>query len=96
MIRLEVLGRLTKDVETIIGKDGRAIAKFTLAVNEGKDRTSFHDFTAFGRVAEVLTDHVKKGQMIFVNEGYIKNDVYEKEGKKVYSKNLICNSFKFC
>ena len=96
MIRLEVLGRLTKDVEVRISEKGMAIARFTIAVNEGKDKTSFHDFTAFGKVAETLANHTKKGQMIFVDNATINNNQYEKDGVKHYTKELIAYSFRFC
>ena len=96
MIRLEMLGRLTKDPETRITDKGMAVTKITIAVNEGKDKTSFHDFTAFGKVAETLANHTKKGQMIFIDNATINNNSYEKDGVKHYTKELIVYSFRFC
>lgn len=97
MIRVEILGRLTKDVEIKFGaKTGNSVAKFTLAVNEGKDKTSFHDITAFGKTAELLQQHTKKGQMIFIDNATINNGSYEKDGVKHYTKDIIAISFKFC
>ena len=96
MIRIEMLGRLTRDPETRMSEKGIAVTKFTLAVNEGKDKTSFHDFTAFGKVAETLTNHVKKGQMILIDNATINNNQYEKDGVKHYTKELVCYSFRFC
>lgn len=97
MIRLEILGRLVKEGELVMSKEGKSIYKFTLAVNEGKEKTSFHDITAFGKTAETIANHVKKGQMVFINDATLVNGKYEnKEGNTIYTKEIIAFGFKFC
>ena len=96
MIRVELLGRMVKDVEVTFSKEGKAIAKFTLAVNEGKDNTSFHNITMFGKPAETIAEYVKKGQMVFIHDATLRNSSYEKDGQKVYRTDIIAFGFKFC
>ena len=96
MLRVEILGRLVKDVELSFSKEGKAIAKFTIAVQESKDRASFHNVTMFGKVAETFTTYNKKGDMVFIHDATISNSVYEKEGQKIYRSDIIGFGFKFC
>lgn len=96
MIKLEILGRLVKEETLTFSFEGKAIYKFTLAVNETKDKTSFHQITAFGKTAETIANHVKKGQMILVHDATLVNGMYEKEGTKIYTKEIIAFGFKFC
>lgn len=98
MLRVEILGRLTKDPEVKFAQgSGKAVCKFTLAVNEGKDQSSFHDITTFGKTAELIGQHCKKGQMIFIDNATINNNKYDdKDGITRYTKDIIAFSFKFC
>lgn len=98
MIRVELLGRLVRDVELTFAKGkGMAIAKFTVAVQESKEVASFHDVTMFGKVAETFAEFHKKGDMVFLHDATIKNSVYEdKNGNNIYRKDIIANGFRFC
>ena len=90
MNRINVTGRLTKDVENRVTTNGTQAASFSLAVNsnfydkEGKCKTYFPNFVAFGNLAKVLVDYTVKGSLIAV-EGELTTRNYEnKEGNKVY------------
>ena len=97
MFRIECLGRLVKEVELSFSKGkGLAIARFTIAINESKDKVVYHNFTAFGKAAEILANHGTKGKMIFIEDATIVNSSYEKNGEKVYTKDLVVKTFKFC
>lgn len=95
MNKVILLGRLTKEVELIISKSGKSIGKFTLAINNGKDKPAdFIEVTVFGKTAENMVNYTKKGDMISV-EGSIKNNNYEKDGKKVYTYQVLGNVVRF-
>lgn len=66
MNKVELIGRTTKDVN-VETKNGIKYAKLTVAVDEGKDRTTFVPVSAFGRVAEGLESYVGKGSLIAVS-----------------------------
>lgn len=72
------MGNLTRDVETVSTKSGTAMAKFGLAVNNGKDKddTLFMDVTVFGATADVAVKYLKKGNPVLVS-GRLKQESWE-------------------
>jgi single-strand DNA-binding protein len=61
-------GNVGKDSE-YSEKDGRGMARFTVAVthkNKGEKVTDWRNVTAFGKLAEVCRDYVKKGRTVIV------------------------------
>lgn len=70
-------GRLTKDADFLTTKKGTPMAKFRLAVNDRRnDSTLFLNVLTFGKTAEILTEHLKKGRLVGV-QGKLKIDDYE-------------------
>ena len=65
-----LVGRLTQDPEARTSKNGETkYATFGLAVNDRygeKDRATFINVTAFGKLADVLIQHKHKGDQIGV------------------------------
>lgn len=55
------------------------LAQFTLAINEGKDLTTFVDCQAWGKTAEIVDKYVDKGHKLLV-EGRL--SLTEYEGKR--------------
>lgn len=61
-------GNVGKDSE-YSEKDGRGMARFTVAVthkNKGEKVTDWRNVTAFGKLAEICRDYVKKGRTVIV------------------------------
>ena len=82
-------GRLTKDAEMTTTKDGKAIARFTLAssrgkTKDGKELTDFIGCVAFDKIAEKIGEWTKKGHRITV-ETRQQSGSYEKDGKTIYT-----------
>lgn len=96
-----MMGRLTKDPEVRYGSDGKAIARFSLAVdrrykdNNGNYPTDFFNLVSFGKTAEFVEKYLHKGVKILV-EGEIRNNNYQKDGKTVYSDQIIADRVEFC
>lgn len=98
------IGRLTREPEVRYsqGENALAIARYTLAVpklrrqgNTDQD-ADFISCVAFGKAAEFTEKHLVKGQKIAV-EGRIQTGSYtNKEGKKVYTTEVIVESQEFC
>lgn len=70
-----LMGNLTRDPELKHTNGGTALAKFGMAINEtygGRDdgerkqRTTFVDVVAWGRTGEVINEHLKKGDPIYL------------------------------
>lgn len=93
------VGRVANDIE-VKDAGSRKVVNFGLAVNrsyqrDGKPVTDFVPCTAWGKLAETMGEHVKKGQTIYV-EGSLENDPYtDKDGKKRDKWNVVLSRFKF-
>lgn len=95
MNKVQLFGRLTRDPEGKFTQSGMMIVKFTLAVDAGKDKpANFIKITAFGKTAEVIAAHVKKGHRLLV-EGHIQTGSYEKDGKSISTTDIILEQFTF-
>lgn len=96
-----LLGNVGKDPEIRTTGGGTMVASFGLATTERakdaqgnwQDKTEWHNIVAYGRVAEIIRDYVKKGHKIFI-EGRLTTrnwDDKEHAGRKVYRTEIIVN-----
>ena len=88
--------RLTKDLEELrYTTTGKAVAELNVAINNGKDDTTFLKLVAYGKLAELCKKYLSKGSLIEV-EFVIKNNNYQNsEGKTVYKEQYILNEVRF-
>ncbi len=84
--RVILAGNLTRDPEIRYLPSGQPVANFALAVNERykqngerKERVSFFDCAAFGRIGEVVAEHVGKGSGVLL-EGRLRQRRWEDDG----------------
>lgn len=93
-----LLGNVGKDPDIRTAGEGR-VANITIATTEkykdkdgnAKENTEWHNCVAFGKIADVIAQYVKKGSQVYV-EGKIKTESYEKDGKKNYSTKIYIGS----
>lgn len=91
MNNVSLIGRLTKDADVRTfgkGKEAVDMARFTLAIRDGKDkdgneRTQFISCSAWGAVVEIIKKYTKKGDMVGVSGKIVQNN-YEKDGQTIY------------
>ena len=95
MNRVNLIGRLTKNLENRVTNSGTPIAVFDLAVNsnftdkDGKLKANFIRCRAYNKTADILFKYTKKGSQIGV-EGEITTGSYENnEGKKIYYTDVL-------
>lgn len=91
-----LIGNLTKDPE-VRYKGELAICKFSIAVTDGygeKKTTSYIPVTVFGRSAENCERFLSKGSKAAV-KGRIQTGSYEKDGRKVYTTDVIAEQVEF-
>ena len=91
-------GNITKNAELKYLPSGSAITKFDLAVNYryGKEeKTLFIKCTLFGKRAESLNQHLKKGTNLLVDGMLIENTWTGNDGRVNYSKELIVQNLEF-
>ncbi len=99
MNSVNIVGRITKDLELKYSPSGMAYCKFTLAVNrqfkkEGQPDADFLPVTVFNKQAENLANYMSKGSQIGVN-GQIQTGSYEKDGLTVFTTDIIAQSVQF-
>ena len=94
-----IVGNLGKDPETRYTPSGTAIASFSVATSESwkdkqtgekQERTEWHRIEAFGKLAEIIGEYLKKGSQVYI-EGKLRTDEYEKDGIKRYSTKIIAD-----
>ena len=95
MNTVQLIGRLTKDPETRYSGD-MAVCRFTLAVNRtnGSQEADFISCVAFKKQAELISKYMGKGRQLAV-EGRIQTGSYEKDGRRVYTTDVIVNRAEF-
>lgn len=97
MNNVNIIGNLTKDVELRYTTDQKPIAKFSIAVNDGygeQKRTSYIPIVVFGKQAENADRYLSKGSKVAVN-GRIQTGSYEKEGRTIYTTDIIASNIEF-
>lgn len=100
MNKIIMIGRLTRDLDLRFLADNRVLAKGNIAVDrkhkkEGESEADFFNITAFGKTADIMSKYLHKGSKIAI-EGELRNNNYtDKDGHKVYSNEIIVNSFDF-
>ena len=95
-----LLGNVGKHPEIRATGGGTMVASFGLATSERTkdqsgnwtDRTEWHNLVAYGRLAEIIRDYVKKGSKLFV-EGRIQTRSWDDKnsGEKKYRTEIIVN-----
>ena len=58
------------------------------------DKSEWHRIKAFSKTAEIIEKYVHKGSSLYI-EGHLHYDTYEKDGKKVYTTEVIMDNFQF-
>ena len=97
MNKVILTGRLTAKPELNYTQSQMAVTKFTIAVDRfSKDKgADFIRVTVFGRQAENVCRYMDKGRMIAV-EGSIQTGSYkDRDGKTVYTQDVIANHTEF-
>ena len=87
-------GRLTKDPEIRYTQNKKAVASFTIAVADGKDKAQFINCVAWEKTAELLDQYFKKGDGLTVT-GRITVRTYEKDGAKRYITEVAASGVEF-
>lgn len=89
------IGRICKDLELRYTKENKAVCEVNIAVQNGKDDTSFIPVKLFGKIAETTHQYCHKGDMVGVN-GIVKNHSWEdQQGNRHYDYSFIGNKVSF-
>lgn len=98
--KITLLGRLGKDVESKTVSNN-FLAKTSIATdekwyNEKKElqtKTTWHNLIVWGKQAEMFAKYLSKGSLVYI-EGKQDNRMYEQDGVKKYTSEVIVTLFK--
>lgn len=94
-----IAGRLTADPELKAIPNGESVAQFSLALNrkdkQGAETTDFFDCVAYGKTAESIAAHLRKGRAVLL-EGRLRQRRWEsKEGEKRSKVEVVVSLWQF-
>lgn len=78
-------GRLTRDPQARATPSGQSICNFTIAISEkykDKERTTYLDCEAWGRVGEVIAEYQSKGDQVGLSGSLQLDQWDDKDGNK--------------
>lgn len=87
------IGNLTKEPEIRYTNNNLKVAQITIAINR-KEEADFIDCVAFDKKADIIEQYLHKGNKVAV-EGRVQTNMYEKDGKKYKSMNILINNIEF-
>ena len=92
--KVMLIGRVGKDpeIKTTVGE--KMVASFSLATsNNGRDKkTTWHNITAWEKIAETVSKYVSKGSLLYI-EGRIQNRSYKTQsGETKYITDVVASS----
>ena len=94
--RVELVGRLGRDVDLRYTPEGHAVANFSLATDRppkanGEAVTDWHRIVCWGQLAEFCGEYLAKGRLVFV-AGRLTYRTWEgKDGQKRYTTEIIAS-----
>ncbi len=107
MNNVQLIGRLTKDVEVKYTSNSKAVANITIAIDKnlnsdkkkeykekGISTANFIRVVIWGKQAENAQKYLSKGSCVGII-GSIQSNTYEKEGEKKYSVNVLASRLEF-
>jgi len=92
-----LVGNITRDPEIKQTTTGQSIVTFGLATNrewvtskgEKQSLAEYHNLVAWGKLAEICSQYLKKGKLIYV-EGYLKTRSWDSpEGVKIFKTEVV-------
>jgi single-strand DNA-binding protein len=98
-----LIGNLGKDPELRYTPSGQPTAGFSLATTERwtdksgqkQERTEWHNIVAWGKLAELVNQYLKKGRSAYV-EGRISTRSWDdRDGNKKYRTEIVANQIQF-
>ena len=98
---ITLTGNAVKDAEIKYSQSGTAITSGTIAVRrdfksqQGEYETDFINYVAYSKTAEIMANHIKKGDKFGIT-GRLQIRKWEKDnGEKKYFSEVVVNGFDF-
>lgn len=94
--KVMLIGRAGKDPETRFTNNRVPVTSFSLATTsrwkdnqtqETHEETEWHNIVCFGRLAEIASEYLKKGQQCYI-EGQLRTQSWERDGVRHYKTDI--------
>jgi single-strand DNA-binding protein len=95
-----LVGNLGGDPETRYMPSGSAVTNLTVATNESwkdkqtgeqKERTEWHKVAAFGKLAEIMAEYLRKGSQVYI-EGKLRTRKWQgKDGNDRWTTEIVAD-----
>ncbi|MFA5051366.1 MAG: single-stranded DNA-binding protein [Patescibacteria group bacterium] len=98
-----IIGRLTRDPEARTTPNGQNVATFSLATSrnwtnaqgEKKEQTDFHRVVVWGKLAEVCSRYLVKGQEAYIEGRLTTRSWQDAQGNKKSTTEIIAQAVQF-
>jgi len=99
----QIIGHLGRDPETRYLPSGEAVTAFSIATTEKwkdkqtgeqKEATEWHRITAFGKLAEIIDQYVRKGSLVYIAGKITTRKWTDKDGIERYSTEIKADTMK--
>lgn len=91
---VNLIGRVTRDIELRATAGGKSVTNFSLAVNRRGEGADFFNCVAWDKTAELMSKYVKKGDKIAVT-GRLQVREHDRNGVKTHETEVIADSVEF-
>ena len=97
MNNIQLLGRITKDLERKVTQSGKSVCSFDIAVTRKFDKeiTDFIPCVAWNKTCETMCKFVKKGQLIAIDGSLYTRKYEDKNGNNRTAYEVNVNNFYF-
>ena len=87
------IGRLGKDPEMTYTPSGKAVTKFSLAVDQGKNQdTLWLTVVCWNDLAERMNEYLSKGQLVFVQGKLVQRSYVDKNQVKRVATEIVAST----
>ena len=93
-----LVGNLGKDPEMRYTADSKAVANLTIATSESwkdkntgqqQEKTEWHRVVAFGRLAEIMGEYLKKGSQVYIEGKIVTRKWQDQQGQDRYTTEVV-------
>ena len=99
--RVQLIGRLGQDPEVKQTKNGRTLARFSLATTEvyknsqgeRTEETQWHPIVIWGERAEIVGKYLRKGKEVALEGKLVHRTYDDADGNKKYITEVVVNEF---
>ena len=97
-----IVGNLGQDPQTRYMPSGSAVTNISIATSEKwkdkqtgepRERTEWHRVAAFGRLAEIMAEYLRKGSQVYI-EGKLRTRKWDKDGQTHYTTEIIADQMR--